>query len=60
MAFHVFLFRLVCFLLPSLVLLWHLDWLPLQPSHEPAGSRRTLVHRLLRCESYLCTSAPLE
>ncbi len=49
MAFHVLLFLLVFFLLPSMALLWRLDWLPLQPSHSShAGGRRVLVHRLLR------------
>jgi hypothetical protein len=44
MAVHVFLF----FLIFSLALLWRLCWLPLQPSHSPAGNRRTMVHRLLK------------
>jgi IS1 family transposase/transposase-like protein len=48
MAFHVFLFLLVFFLLLSLVLLWRLCWLPIQPSHLQAGSRRTPLHRLLK------------
>jgi hypothetical protein len=48
MTFHVFLFLLVFFLLLALVLLWRLSWLPLQPSHLQAGSRRTMIHRLLR------------
>jgi transposase-like protein len=47
MAVHVFLFLLVIFLL-CLALLWRLCWLHLQPSHSPAGSRRTPVHRLLK------------
>ena len=48
MTFHVFLFMLVFFLLLALVLLWRLSWHPLQPSHSQAGSRRTMIHRLLR------------
>jgi hypothetical protein len=48
MTFHVFLFLLVFFLLLALVLLWRLSWHPLQPSHSQAGSRRTMIHRLLR------------
>jgi hypothetical protein len=48
MTFHVFLILLVFFLLLALALLWRLSWLPLEPSHSPAGSRRTMIHRLLR------------
>jgi IS1 family transposase len=48
MTFHVFLFLLVCFLLLSLALLCRLSWPQLQLSHAPAGSRRALVHRLLK------------
>ena len=48
MAFHVFLFLLVFLLSLGLALLWRLCWLPLQRSHSQAGSRRPLVHRLLK------------
>src|SRR5260221_14124441 len=48
MTFHVFLFLLVCFFLLSLALLCRLSWPHLQLSHAPAGSRRALVHRLLK------------
>jgi hypothetical protein len=48
MSLQVFLFLLVVFLIFSLALLWRLGWLPLQPSHSQAGSRRTMVHRLLK------------
>jgi hypothetical protein len=48
MAFHVVLFLLVCFLLLSLALLCRLSWPHYQLSHSPAGSRRALVHRLLK------------
>ena len=51
MTFHVFLFLLVCFLLlslASLALLCRLSWPHLQLSHAPAGSKRALVHRLLK------------
>jgi hypothetical protein len=48
MTFHAFLFLLVFVLLLFLALLWRLDRLHLQLSHSQAGSRRTLVHRLLR------------
>jgi hypothetical protein len=41
MTFHVFLILLVFFLLLALARLGRLSWLPLQPSHSPAGSRRT-------------------
>src|SRR5512142_1751663 len=48
MAFHVFLFLLVFFLFLFLALLWRLCGLPLQPSPSQAGSRHTMVHRLLK------------
>jgi IS1 family transposase/transposase-like protein len=51
MAFHVFLFLLVFFLLLSLALLWRLSWFHLQPSHSQAAKRRTLVQRLLKPRS---------
>jgi hypothetical protein len=60
MTFHVFLFLLVFVLLLFLARLGRLDWLHLQPSHSPAGSRRTLVHRLLRPRTPLdCPISPL-
>jgi IS1 family transposase/transposase-like protein len=48
MVFHVFLFLLVIMLLLFLVLLGRLSWPHLQRSHASAGSRRALVHRLLK------------
>ncbi len=76
MAFYVFLFLLVCFLLLSLSLLCRLSWPHLQLSHAPIGSRRALVHRLLkprtpldcpplpsrlaRRATCLCANTPLE
>jgi hypothetical protein len=48
MTFHVFLFLHVCFLPLFLALLCRLSWPHLQLSHVPAGSRRALVHRLLK------------
>ncbi len=48
MAFHIFLFLLVFFLLPFLALLWRLCWFHFQPSHAQAAKRRTLIHRLLK------------
>ncbi len=67
MAFHVFLFLLVVFLLLCLVLLWRLCWLHLQPSHSQAGAKRTTLHRLLkpRCPDdcpacrLACTPSPM-
>ena len=48
MALHIFLFLLVFFLILSLALLCRLSWPHLQLSHPQAGSRRALVHRLLK------------
>jgi hypothetical protein len=48
MNVQVFLFLLSICLLLSLVLLWRLDWLPLQPSHSARASRRSPIHRLLK------------
>jgi transposase-like protein len=60
MTFHVFLFLLVVCLLLSLVLLWRLGWLPLQPSHSAVASRRSPVHRLLKPRTALdCPSCRL-
>jgi len=60
MIFHLFLFLPVVCLLLSLALLWCLCWLPLQPSHSPAGSRHTPLHRLLRPRTPLdCPSCRL-
>jgi IS1 family transposase len=48
MTVHVFLFLLVVFLILSLALLWRLCWFHLPASDSPAGSRPTMVHRLLK------------
>ena len=48
MALHVVLFLLVFLLFLGLALLCRLPWLHLQLSHSQAGSRRALVHRLLK------------
>ena len=48
MTFQLFLFQLVVCLILALARLGCLCWLPLQPSHSQAGSRRTMVHRLLK------------
>jgi hypothetical protein len=48
MAFHVFLFLLVVFLLLSLVLLCRHCWLRLQPSHSRGGAIRSTTQHLLK------------
>jgi hypothetical protein len=48
MAIQVFVFLLAFFLILSLALVCRLCWLSLQPSHSQAGSRRAMVHRLLK------------
>ncbi len=48
MAFQMFVFLLVFFLLLGLVRLWHLSWPHLQPSHSQGGALRTTVQRLLK------------
>ena len=48
MAFQVFLFLLVFFLLLALARLGHLYWPHQQPSHSKAGVIRTTVQRLLK------------
>lgn len=48
MAFQMFLFLLVFFLLLGLARLWHLSWPHLQPSHSKGGVLRTTVQRLLK------------
>jgi hypothetical protein len=64
MGLHVFLFLLVFFLLLSLVLLWRLCWLYLQPSHSRGGAKRSTLHRLLKprtpddCPACRLASAP--
>jgi IS1 family transposase/transposase-like protein len=48
MAFQMFVFLLVFFLLLGLARLWHLSWPYLQPSHSQGGALRTTVQRLLK------------
>jgi hypothetical protein len=48
MAVHVYVFLLVVCLLLSLVLLWRLDWLPLQLGSSRGGAKRSTLHRLLK------------
>jgi len=49
MVFHVFLFLLVvCLVLLSLVLLWRLDRLVLQPAYSREGVKRSRLPRLLK------------
>jgi hypothetical protein len=48
MAFQMFVFLLVFFLLLGLARLWHLSWPHLQPSHSQGGALRTTAQRLLK------------
>ncbi len=48
MSVHVYVFLLVICLFLSLVLLWRLCWLHLQPSHSRRGAIHSTVHRLLK------------
>src|SRR5215469_15350563 len=48
MAFHVYLFLLVVFLILFLALLWRLSWLHLQPPQARGGVKRTMLQRLLK------------
>jgi hypothetical protein len=48
MAFQVFLFLFVFFLILGLAHLWHLYLPRLQPSHSQAGVIRTTVQRFLK------------
>jgi hypothetical protein len=48
MASQMFVLLLVSFPILFLALLWRLGWLSPQPFPEQAGSRRTMVHRLLK------------
>jgi hypothetical protein len=48
MAFHVFLFLLVFFLLLSLARLGRLCWLPLQPFHSRGRAMHSTTQRLLK------------
>src|SRR5437763_14657361 len=48
MAFQMFLFLLVFFLMLYLARLWHLYLPHHQPSHSKRGAMRTRVHRLLK------------
>jgi hypothetical protein len=46
MSLHVFVFLLVVCFLNSLVLLWRLDWFPLQSASSKGTAKRTKLHRL--------------
>jgi transposase-like protein len=46
MAFHVFVFLLVFFLILSLALLWRLCWFHLRPSSSRGGAKRSRLQRL--------------
>ena len=48
MAFQMFLFLLVFFLILGLARFWHLSLPHHQPSHSKRGAMRTRVHRLLK------------
>ncbi len=48
MAFQIFLFLLVVFLILSLALLWRLDRFHLRPSTSRGGAKRSRLHRLLK------------
>jgi hypothetical protein len=48
MSVHVYVVLLVVCLFLSLVLLWRLCWLHLQPSHSRRGAIHSTVHRLLK------------
>ena len=48
MSVHVSLFLLVVGLFLTLVLLWRLGWLDLQPSHSRGGAKRSRLPRLLK------------
>jgi hypothetical protein len=57
MAFHVYAFLLVVFLILFLALLWRLSWLHLQPAHARGGAKRATLQRLLKPRSPLDCSA---
>jgi hypothetical protein len=48
MAFHVFVFLLVFFLILSLALLWRLCWFHLRPSSSRGGAKRSRLQHLLK------------
>ncbi len=48
MAFDVYVFLLVVFLLLCVALLGRLCWFQLQPSHSPGGAIRSATQRLLK------------
>jgi hypothetical protein len=48
MAFHVYVYLLVVFLILCLALLWHLCWFPRRPSSSSGRAKRSTLHRLLK------------
>ncbi len=46
MAFHLFVFLLVIFLLLCLALMGRLCWFPFQPSSSRGEAKRTTLHHL--------------
>jgi transposase-like protein len=57
MAFHVFLFLLLFFLILCLARLWRLYWLHHNPSHSRVGTMHPTVQRLLKPRTPLDCSA---
>ena len=51
MAFHVYVYLLVVFLILCLALLWHLCWFPLRLSSSSGKAKRSTLHRLLKPRS---------
>jgi IS1 family transposase len=51
MSVHVYVFLLVVCLLLCLALLWHRDWLHLQPRSSRGRAKRSMLHRLLKPRS---------
>ena len=48
MAFHVYVYLLVVFLILCLALLWHLCWFPRRPSSSSGRAKRSTLHRLFK------------
>jgi len=51
MAFHVYVYLLVVFLILCLALLWLLCWFPLRPSSSSGKAKRSTLHRRLKPRS---------
>ncbi len=48
MAFYMYVYLLVVFLILCLALLWHLCWFPRRPSSSSGRAKRSTLHRLLK------------